>query len=189
MTKNTHKLIIEAATKLFSKYGFKKVSMDEIAEEAGVTKKTIYNNFRDKEDLIRSLLDREIGKLREMVAKIDQKKLSFTEKVREIMTLHLNYRQKSKLLRSFQKESLETRFGIANECIKTLDQTMQKDIKNKLVVALENKEINPCDPDLAAFIIYRAYLALMFEWDGQIEIEQACQDFENLLAKGLIKEK
>ena len=34
--------IIEAARKLFNKYGFKKVSMDEIASSAGVTKKTVF---------------------------------------------------------------------------------------------------------------------------------------------------
>ena len=38
-------IIIETARKLFHKYGFKKVSMDEIAIEAGVTKRTIYKYF------------------------------------------------------------------------------------------------------------------------------------------------
>ena len=38
-------VILKAAKKLFSKFGFKKVSMDEIAREAGVTKKTVYANF------------------------------------------------------------------------------------------------------------------------------------------------
>ena len=33
--------IIEVARELFHKFGFKKVSMDEIARESGVTKKTI----------------------------------------------------------------------------------------------------------------------------------------------------
>ena len=33
------KEILKVAKKLFSKYGFKKVSMDEIAKNAGVTKK------------------------------------------------------------------------------------------------------------------------------------------------------
>ena len=40
--------IVEAARKLFYKYGFKKVSMDEIANEAGVTKRTIYMYFKSK---------------------------------------------------------------------------------------------------------------------------------------------
>ena len=36
--------VIESARLLFHKYGFKKVSMDEIAREANVTKKTIYRS-------------------------------------------------------------------------------------------------------------------------------------------------
>ena len=34
--------IINAARELFKNYGFKKVSMDEIARKAGVTKRTVY---------------------------------------------------------------------------------------------------------------------------------------------------
>ena len=40
------KQIVDAARKLFYKFGFKKVSMDEIAREAGVTKKTVYTYIR-----------------------------------------------------------------------------------------------------------------------------------------------
>ena len=38
--------IIESARELFTRYGYKKVSMNEIAEEAGVTKKTVYSYFK-----------------------------------------------------------------------------------------------------------------------------------------------
>ena len=41
--------ILKAAKELFSMYGYKKVSMNEIAEKANVTKKTIYSYFKDKE--------------------------------------------------------------------------------------------------------------------------------------------
>ena len=49
--------VIEAARKLFHQFGFKKVSMDEIAKEAGVTKKTIYMYFESKEDLLKYILN------------------------------------------------------------------------------------------------------------------------------------
>jgi len=38
---NTKDVIINSARNLFSKYGYKKVSMDEIANDANVTKKTV----------------------------------------------------------------------------------------------------------------------------------------------------
>ena len=42
--------IVNAARILFTDYGYKKVSMEEIASKAAVTKKTIYNYFHDKEE-------------------------------------------------------------------------------------------------------------------------------------------
>ena len=44
---NKKEMIIQTARDLFTKFGYKKVSMDEIAREAKVTKKTIYSYFKD----------------------------------------------------------------------------------------------------------------------------------------------
>ena len=43
--------ILEAAKRLFPLHGLDKVSMDQIAAEAGVSKLTVYSHFRDKETL------------------------------------------------------------------------------------------------------------------------------------------
>lgn len=48
--------ILEAAWKVFSTYGFRKTSMDDIARAAGVSRAAIYLHFRNKEDLFRSLV-------------------------------------------------------------------------------------------------------------------------------------
>ncbi len=45
------KHILESARKFFFRYGFKKTSLDEVAEDAGIAKGTIYNYFKNKEDL------------------------------------------------------------------------------------------------------------------------------------------
>ena len=52
--------IVEAARKLFTQYGYKKVSMDEIAKEAGVTKKTVYAYFKDKDELFKYFVFEEV---------------------------------------------------------------------------------------------------------------------------------
>lgn len=43
--------IFEVAVELFLKNGFDNTSMDQIAEQAGVSKQTVYSHFRNKEDL------------------------------------------------------------------------------------------------------------------------------------------
>lgn len=48
--------VLEAATKLFLRSGFVGTSMDEIAEAAGLSKRTLYNNFAHKEDLFREVV-------------------------------------------------------------------------------------------------------------------------------------
>jgi AcrR family transcriptional regulator len=48
--------IIDGADKLFCQYGFKSVTMDDIAKNLGVSKKTIYQNFKDKNELINILI-------------------------------------------------------------------------------------------------------------------------------------
>ena len=45
--------IIEGCEKLFRKFGIKSLSMDDIARELGMSKKTIYQYFSDKNDLVK----------------------------------------------------------------------------------------------------------------------------------------
>lgn len=48
--------IIELATSMFMHKGIKAITMDDIARESGVSKRTIYENFHDKDDLLRHCL-------------------------------------------------------------------------------------------------------------------------------------
>ena len=45
-------LILNKATDLFLNFGFKSVTMDQIANEIGISKKTIYNFFENKKHLV-----------------------------------------------------------------------------------------------------------------------------------------
>ena len=44
--------IVHKASELFLNYGFKSVTMDDIAQELGISKKTIYTYFNTKSDLV-----------------------------------------------------------------------------------------------------------------------------------------
>src|SRR5436190_16892323 len=52
----TRTQILDAAYGLFWRQGFLRVSMDEIAARADVTKRTLYQHFRSKDDLIAAAL-------------------------------------------------------------------------------------------------------------------------------------
>lgn len=49
--------ITRAATELYFKMGIKRVKMDTIAQKLNISKRTIYDNFRNKDSLIRTTID------------------------------------------------------------------------------------------------------------------------------------
>lgn len=55
--------IVEAAQRLFLQRGFGSVSMDELAEAAGVARRTLYNQFARKEEIFREMLLKVSGQL------------------------------------------------------------------------------------------------------------------------------
>jgi AcrR family transcriptional regulator len=60
--------IVEAAHRLFLTPGFARVSMDDLARELGMSKKTIYRHFPDKRSLLTAVLDRQFAALENALA-------------------------------------------------------------------------------------------------------------------------
>ncbi|WP_302120568.1 TetR/AcrR family transcriptional regulator [Allorhodopirellula heiligendammensis] len=57
MTDRKRRLIIEAAMSEFQTAGFDNTSMDQIAETAGVSKRTVYNHFSSKDELFDNIVE------------------------------------------------------------------------------------------------------------------------------------
>lgn len=55
--------IVEAAARLFLERGFGAVSMDDLADAAGVARRTLYNQFASKEEIFREMLLKVAGHL------------------------------------------------------------------------------------------------------------------------------
>lgn len=53
---DTGKKIIEKAGELFMQYGIKSISMDEVARNLGISKKTLYQHVDNKADLIQKVM-------------------------------------------------------------------------------------------------------------------------------------
>ena len=66
---NKKETVINTARELFTKYGYKKASMDEIAKEANVTKKTIYSYFKDKDSMFSYFIREELEKMKKRIEK------------------------------------------------------------------------------------------------------------------------
>ncbi|GAB3555198.1 TetR/AcrR family transcriptional regulator [Spirosoma fluminis] len=53
--------IIAEARQLFSQFGVKTVRLDDIAHQLGISKKTLYQHFADKEELVRLMLEDQLN--------------------------------------------------------------------------------------------------------------------------------
>jgi AcrR family transcriptional regulator len=54
--------ILTKAADLFMRYGIRSITMDEIASQLGISKKTIYQFFTDKDDMVSAVIEQEIKK-------------------------------------------------------------------------------------------------------------------------------
>jgi AcrR family transcriptional regulator len=103
MTKS-QKAILESAKALFWKYGLKKVTVEEICEQAGVSKMTFYRRFVNKEHAAEKILEAILeDNLRRYSAIMDEKK-PFPEKINEV--LKLKHQQSRNMSKEFINEIL-----------------------------------------------------------------------------------
>jgi AcrR family transcriptional regulator len=77
--------IIRAALELFKQYGFKKVSINDVAGKAGVSPVTIYNHFNSKGGLVRDALRRLISDMMDYYKGIINGEGTFPEKMKSIV--------------------------------------------------------------------------------------------------------
>jgi AcrR family transcriptional regulator len=84
---NKLRQILLTARELFWKYGFVKVTVEEICREAGVSKMTFYKHFSNKKELIRFMLSYILEGALEKFNEIMESDLSFTEKVKKQIEL------------------------------------------------------------------------------------------------------
>ncbi len=70
--------IVGVARKIFTRYGFRKTTMEEIASASGKGKSSIYYYFKSKEEIFRAVVEREA---RELKLKLDQTVLKHSSPV------------------------------------------------------------------------------------------------------------
>lgn len=76
--------IINTAEKLFVEVGLS-FTLDDIAKELHIAKKTIYKNYSSKEDLLHAMVDNGFSKIQENKKRIVESNLEYHEKLRSLM--------------------------------------------------------------------------------------------------------
>ena len=91
MNKKKSEIILQMARKLFARYGLKKTSMDDIAAEAKIGKATIYYYFKSKQEIFRTVVDREWAILKNAVREATSKEISPQRKLRAFILTRISH--------------------------------------------------------------------------------------------------
>jgi AcrR family transcriptional regulator len=84
--------ILDATDRLLARYGYRKMTIDDLAAEVGIGKGSIYLHFRSKEEVVYSHIDRVIVRLLQRLAEIAQSRRTPTDKLRKVIVLRVMFR-------------------------------------------------------------------------------------------------
>jgi len=88
----TRDAILDATDRLLTRYGYKKMTIDDLAQEVGIGKGSVYLHFTSKEEIALSHIDRIIERLKETLTKISEKKTPVDKRLREMLIERVLFR-------------------------------------------------------------------------------------------------
>jgi AcrR family transcriptional regulator len=135
------KNIISKATELFMKLGFKSVTMDDIAKEMGISKKTIYTHFNNKETIIGVVTDHVFETVCHDIDAICDLNQNPIQELYAIKKRVMQYMQKEKASPTYQLQKYyptiynnikQRQFSYMQQCVvKNLHRGLEQDLYRK----------------------------------------------------------
>jgi TetR/AcrR family transcriptional regulator, fatty acid metabolism regulator protein len=154
--------IMEAAVQLFATKGFYETSMREIAKAAGSGKSTLYDYFKDKDEILVSFFEDQIQEITQQAEKINQSDQPAAEKLRRVMMAELDYMLEHKsqfinLMLEGRRLSMESQTRL-----QTSRHAYQDLICQIIRSGIEDGSFRPVDPFLAMRILLAAITPVVF---------------------------
>jgi AcrR family transcriptional regulator len=81
--------LLDTGRRLFWKYGFRRVTVNEICKEADVSKMTFYRCFENKTDLAKTIFDKEVKNGIDKFNEIIKSDISASEKMKNIIQMKM----------------------------------------------------------------------------------------------------
>ena len=148
----SRKRIIDAAMSVFSRHGYAKANIREIAKAAGISVGGVYLYFKNKEELYKSLIDdrmRDMGRKIEIIAGRTE---SATEALSDFLKLHLEKALKHKEFILLHIREHGFSFGIDKKRAFFKQQT--KLIEKIIIKGIHSGEFRKCNAkDIAKIIM------------------------------------
>lgn len=131
--------ILDATDKLLSQFGYKKMTIEDLAREVGIGKGSVYLHFESKEEIALSHIDRIIERLKARLWEIARRPGSCRERLVAMITERVLFRFDSvqhysqsmnELLASLRSRLLERRKRYFGEEAKILAQLIEEGVRN-----------------------------------------------------------
>lgn len=188
----TRDLILDATERIMSRYGFRKMTMEDIAKEARVGRRTIYLYFKNKEDVALSSIGRVVELAEARMKEILDSDLDTVDKLRQMLTERVMRRVRAV---AGYHESLDELFEVVRPAyIERRKQyfTIEKDLITKILTAGKSEgHFTISDPEASSFALlhatnaYLPYSLSVKELGNPDQIQQQLAAMVELLILGL----
>ena len=84
--------ILDATDRLLARYGYKKMTVEDISVEVGIGKGTIYLHFTSKEEIVLSHIDRIVERVKERLRELATSDAPAAERLRSMLLTRVLYR-------------------------------------------------------------------------------------------------
>ena len=170
---DTRKKILSVANRLFSRFGFHKTSMDEIAKIARKAKGSLYYHFASKEELFKEVVSKEIMSLKDQLSVIiNNSDLSASDKIKMYLIRRMEILNDAANYHETLKADFFEHFDFIDDLREELDEWEKENIKKILLQGVETNEftaIGDMDVLLDVFIMVLRGLEIPFFLQNKYE--------------------
>jgi AcrR family transcriptional regulator len=183
---NMRASIINAAGDIFSRYGYKKTTMDDIALALGKGKSSIYYYYRNKEEILQAVLEQETVLLKSKLQKAVNRKKHPKGKLKAyIITRTKEFENMINFNNAVKNEYL-SQFEFIKHLRQKYDQEEIATIQLILQEGFESVVFRIGDTNLAAFAILTSLKGLEIPLYPEHVPEQVADKFLKILFNGIL---
>lgn len=183
-------LIINQAQTVFARFGFRKTTMDEIAQASHKGKSTLYHYFRSKEDIYHAVIEKEAKELKEEIRKAISIEATPCDKLRTYIITRMHaLKRLANLYEAFKDEYLEN-YKFIEKIRVSYDEYERIMISGILKEGINRGEFVIEDIELTSFAIVMATKGLEYPWaieEDTTKIEENIDTLLHVLFYGLLK--
>ncbi len=179
--------IIQSASQEILKYGFRKFTIDDLASNLGISKKTIYKYFNSKNEIISSVLDNYLEMDMSTRGELLAASTGTAEKLQAMLSSSLQTIVPTWLLAELQQYFPEE----WDKCDSVV-QSQKVQIINIFKEGIQSGELRPeIDPALLDVVLQASTAAILdyrFLTQHDLTLDQALNKFLNLIFYGIINQ-